>query len=56
LRSTREWFRIEDHHLVVTATTKINLGGTVGCFFSSPSGAVLVICRDGYVVRVAVPQ
>ena len=51
-----DWLRVHNRQLLAGDTTEVNLGGAVGCFFSPPTGEVLVVCQDGYVVRVSVPQ
>jgi tetratricopeptide (TPR) repeat protein len=51
-----DFLRINGRQLQVASTTEINLSGAVGCFFSPTTSEVLVVCRDGYLVRVSVPQ
>jgi len=51
-----DFLRIQGRQLLVHATTEINLSGAIGCFFSPPTSEVLIVCRDGYLVRVSVPQ
>ncbi len=51
-----DWLRIHGRHLEVVSSTEINLTGACGCFFSPPTGELLILCRDGYLLRVAVPQ
>ncbi len=50
-----DWLYVHRRRLEVVSSTAINLGGACGCFFSPPTGELLIVCRDGYLVRVGTP-
>jgi tetratricopeptide (TPR) repeat protein len=51
-----EWLRRERGHLVPWAATRMDLPDAVACFPSPLTNELLVVCRDGWLVRVPVPH
>jgi tetratricopeptide (TPR) repeat protein len=51
-----DWFRVQGRHLQVIRSNEINLTGACACFCSPQTGELLVICRDGYLLRHGIPQ
>jgi hypothetical protein len=49
------WLRCGASRFTLWATTRADLADAVACFHSPQTGELLVVCRDGDVVRVAVP-
>jgi tetratricopeptide (TPR) repeat protein len=51
-----DWLRLDGRQLVVWTRTTVHLGNAVACFFSPLTMEMLVLCGDGTLVRVPVPQ
>jgi hypothetical protein len=49
------WLRCGPTRFTLWATTRADLADAVACFHSPQTGELLVVCRDGDVVRVPVP-
>jgi hypothetical protein len=56
-KSQIEWLRCSDTSSVLTlvSTTPISLPKAVACFPSHPTNELIVVCAEGFVVRVPVP-
>jgi tetratricopeptide (TPR) repeat protein len=55
-RAGIDWLRVERAQLLPWTATGIDLTGAVACFHSPPTNELLVVCRDGWLVRVPVPH
>jgi tetratricopeptide (TPR) repeat protein len=51
-----DWLRREGKRLVLTSSTGLGLEAAVACFHSPLTGELLVVCRDGWLVRLPVPH
>jgi hypothetical protein len=51
-----DWLRRDRHQLVPWSATALDLAAATACFFSPLTGELLVVCRDGWLVRVPVPH
>ena len=51
-----DWLRIKGRQLVAASSTVMSLSGAVGCFYSPPGDELLIVCRDGCLLRVSVPH
>jgi tetratricopeptide (TPR) repeat protein len=51
-----DWLRIHGRKLVVASSTVMSLSGAIGCFYSPPGNELLIVCRDGCLLRVSVPH
>jgi hypothetical protein len=54
-RSHIDWLHTGDRGFVRRSTTRVNLRSAVACFPSPQTRELLVVCRDGVVVRVPMP-
>jgi tetratricopeptide (TPR) repeat protein len=55
-RSHIDWLRAGSKEFKRWATTEVTLPGAVACFPSYSTRELIVVCRDGVVVRVPIPQ
>jgi hypothetical protein len=55
-RAGIDWLRLERRRLLPWTATGIDLAGAVGCCHSAPTNQLLVVGRDGWLVRVPVPH
>jgi hypothetical protein len=55
-RSGIDWLRRERGQLLPWTATGMDLAGAVACFPSPLTNELLVVCRDGWLVRVPVPH
>ena len=51
-----DWLRRGENRLTLSATTPADLRDAVACFFSPPTGELLVVTSGGDVVRAAAPN
>lgn len=51
-----DWLRSDGKQVKVVATTRVDLPGAVACFYSPPTNELLVVCQNGHLARVPVPQ
>jgi hypothetical protein len=55
-RAGIDWLRRERGHLLPWTATGMDLPDAVACFPSPLTSELLVVCRDGWLVRVPVPH
>jgi hypothetical protein len=55
-RTGVDWLRRQGHQLVLTWSTALGLEAAVACFHSPLTNELLVVCRDGWLVRLPVPH
>jgi hypothetical protein len=51
-----DWLRRQGRQLAVTSSTAVGLEAAVACFHSPLTHELLVVCRDGWLVRLPVPS
>jgi hypothetical protein len=54
-RSRIDWLRCGTKNFTTLSTTRVAMSGAVACFPSHATQEVIVVCRDGTLVRVPVP-